>query len=81
MNSREHVLKALNHEQADRIPFDLGGTGATGIHIAALQEIDILNPVQKSASGIHLFELKREFGQDVVFWGRMGETVQQVGKY
>lgn len=31
--------------------------------------VDILNPVQKSAGGMDLVELKREFGQDVVFWG------------
>ncbi len=31
--------------------------------------IDILNPVQKSAAGMDLAELKREFGEDVVFWG------------
>jgi len=31
--------------------------------------IDILNPVQKSASGMDLTELKREFGKDLVFWG------------
>ena len=31
--------------------------------------IDILNPVQKSAAGMDLVDLKREFGKDVVFWG------------
>jgi len=31
--------------------------------------IDILNPVQISARGMDLFELKREFGDDLVFWG------------
>jgi len=31
--------------------------------------IDILNPVQISARGMDLFELKQEFGQDLVFWG------------
>jgi uroporphyrinogen decarboxylase len=31
--------------------------------------VDILNPVQKSATGMDLFELKREFGKDLVFWG------------
>lgn len=31
--------------------------------------VDILNPVQKSAKGMDLFELKREFGKDIVFWG------------
>jgi uroporphyrinogen decarboxylase len=31
--------------------------------------IDILNPVQMSAAGMELEELKREFGRDLVFWG------------
>ncbi len=31
--------------------------------------VDILNPVQKSAAGMDLFELKREFGRHLVFWG------------
>lgn len=32
MNSRERVLAALNHQQPDRPPRDLGSTTATGIH-------------------------------------------------
>jgi len=31
MNSRERVLKSLNHEEADRIPYDLAGSTWTGI--------------------------------------------------
>jgi uroporphyrinogen decarboxylase len=31
--------------------------------------IDILNPVQISAVGMDLRELKQEFGQELVFWG------------
>jgi uroporphyrinogen decarboxylase len=31
--------------------------------------IDILNPIQISAFGIDTKELKREYGQDIVFWG------------
>ena len=31
--------------------------------------IDILNPVQKSASGMDLAELKKDFGNDLIFWG------------
>jgi len=31
--------------------------------------IDILNPVQVSASGMDTRELKREFGKDMTFWG------------
>ena len=39
MNSRERVLTALNHQEPDRLPFDLGGTGATGIHITAYKNL------------------------------------------
>jgi uroporphyrinogen decarboxylase len=30
---------------------------------------DVLNPTQTSAVGMDPFELKREFGKDLVFWG------------
>jgi len=39
MNSRERVLAALNHEESDRIPLDLGGTTVTGIHVEAYQKL------------------------------------------
>jgi uroporphyrinogen decarboxylase len=39
LNSRERVLSALNHQEPDRIPFDLGGTGATGIHKTAYRNL------------------------------------------
>lgn len=31
--------------------------------------VDILNPVQVSAKGIDTYELKKEFGRDITFWG------------
>jgi len=34
LNSRERVLAALRHEEADRVPMDVGGHRSTGIHIA-----------------------------------------------
>lgn len=35
MTSRERVRKTLNFEKADRVPIDIGGTKATGIHVDA----------------------------------------------
>ena len=32
LNSRERVLKALRHQEPDRVPFDLAGTVTSGIH-------------------------------------------------
>jgi len=39
MNSRERVLRALDHQEPDRVPFDLGGTGLTTIHVTAYQNL------------------------------------------
>jgi len=39
MDSRERVLTALAHKEPDRVPFDLGGTVVTGIHVKAYQAL------------------------------------------
>jgi len=39
MNSRERILKALNHVEPDRIPFDLAATTWTGISNIAYQNL------------------------------------------
>ena len=39
MNSRERVRCTLDHRQPDRIPFDVGGTGLTTIHIDAYRRL------------------------------------------
>ena len=42
-------------------------------------EMDILNPVQISARGMDLPELKQEFGRDLVFWGGGVDTQAVLG--
>jgi uroporphyrinogen decarboxylase len=39
MDSRERLLTTLNHQEPDRIPFDLGSTQVTGIHVAAYRSL------------------------------------------
>lgn len=39
MNSRERVQQALNHREPDHVPFDLGGTGLTTIHVTAYRNL------------------------------------------
>jgi hypothetical protein len=39
MNSREQFLKAVNHQQPDRIVIDLGSTAVTGIHIQTISKL------------------------------------------
>jgi len=39
MTSRERVRAALAHRESDRIPFDLGGSRMTGIHVRAYERL------------------------------------------
>ena len=39
MNSRERLLTTLSHREPDRIPFDLGNTQVTGIHVVAFRRL------------------------------------------
>jgi len=39
MTSRERVIKALNHQEADRVPNDLGGTIVSSIHVHAYEQL------------------------------------------
>jgi hypothetical protein len=36
MNSRERISLALNHQEADRVPLDLGGCGQTGMQVSTV---------------------------------------------
>lgn len=39
MNSLERVQQTLNHKEPDRVPFDLGGTGLSTIHVTAYRNL------------------------------------------
>ena len=39
MNSRQRILASLNHQEPDRIPFDLGSCQVTGIHVVAYRNL------------------------------------------
>jgi uroporphyrinogen decarboxylase len=51
MNSRERVRLALDHKEPDHVPFDLGGTSVSLIHLTAYKNLrKYLNlPVRKSS--------------------------------
>jgi len=39
MNSRERVIKTLNHEEPDRVPLDLGAGGTTGVQASLIYSL------------------------------------------
>jgi uroporphyrinogen decarboxylase len=75
MNHRERVIAALNHQEPDRIPVDLGGMRSTGI--MALAYADLKTHLGISQGDIYVYDtgqqlayveepVRREFGCDVV---------------
>jgi uroporphyrinogen decarboxylase len=60
MNSRDRVLLAVNHQELDRVPFDLGGTGLTTIHVPAYEKLHrhLMLPEQAPRIGFMLVDLK-----------------------
>lgn len=46
LSHRERVIRALGHEEPDRVPFDLGSTVNSSIHISAYQDL-------KAHFGVH----------------------------
>ena len=39
LTSRERILMALNHEETDRVPIDLGSSRSTGINAIAYNKL------------------------------------------
>ena len=39
LTSRERVALALNHQEPDRVPLDLGGSGVTGMHVSSVYKL------------------------------------------
>jgi len=39
LNSRERIIKALNHQESDRVPIDFGGTDSTSIQLGPYKRL------------------------------------------
>jgi uroporphyrinogen-III decarboxylase len=67
MTSRQRVLKALNFEQPDRVPLDLGGTIMSGIMAQALHELRReLGLEERPPKVYEVFQMLGEVEADVV---------------
>lgn len=74
MNSRERVWRAIRHQQADRVPIDLGGTRQSGIAASTYhrlkQQLGIDSPTRVYDVYQMLAEVERplleRFGADVI---------------
>jgi uroporphyrinogen decarboxylase len=79
MNSRERLLAALNHKEADRVPFDIGGSGITGISATAYKNlVNYLNMPEKDED-IKIYDMVQQLATPSEnFLQKMGVDVRSV---
>ena len=83
LTSRERVLMALNHEETDRVPMDLGSSRSTGINANAYQNLKKHMGITSETVCFDVkqdlaypdFELLRRLGVDVVILPRLVPSV------
>ena len=87
MNSRERVHLALNHQEPDRVPLDLGGSSVTGMHVSTvynLRQALSLDPPGTPVKAIRPYLMLGEIAPDTEridrearfpegIWHRLGE--------
>lgn len=68
MNSRERVALALNHQEPDRVPLDLGGSAVTGMHVSSvylLRQALRLDPPGTPVKVIEPYQMLGEIAADL----------------
>lgn len=55
MSHRERVIEALSHREPDRVPFDLGSTVCSSVHITAYQKLKAHFGIETEDTIIHKF--------------------------
>jgi len=68
MSSRERVTVALEHEEPDRVPLDLGGSPTTGMHVStvyALRQALNLDPPGTPVKVVEPFQMLGEIAPDL----------------
>jgi len=69
MTSRERVARALDHEEPDRVPLDLGASAVTGMHVNsvyALRQALGLDPPGTPVKVVEPYQMLGEIAPDLV---------------
>jgi len=63
LTSRERVNLALNHQEADRIPVDLGGSLGTGMHVSTVYRLRQALALDKPGTPVKVIEPYQMLGE------------------
>jgi uroporphyrinogen decarboxylase len=79
MTSRERILAAINHEQPDRVPIDLGGTPSSGI--SAIAYSNLLKHMDRTDLPVWVYDVVQQLAQpDMDILNRFGVDVLDIGR-
>ena len=87
MTSRERVETALNHEEPDRIPLDLGASAVTGMHVSSVYALRQALGLDEPGTPVKVIEpyqmlgeiapdLAEALGVDVIGMGGVANAVR-----
>ena len=80
MNSRQRVLQAINHQEPDRVPLDLGGGPTSGMHVSSvylLRQALHLDPPGTPVKVVEPYQMLGEIKPDLI--ERLGVDVISLG--
>ncbi|MGQ9574652.1 MAG: uroporphyrinogen decarboxylase family protein [Thermoguttaceae bacterium] len=63
MNSRQRVQAALNHQQPDYVPLDLGSSAVTGMHVSSVYQLRQALGLDKPGTPVKVVEPYQMLGQ------------------
>jgi len=67
MNSRERINLALNHQEPDRVPLDLGGGPQTGMHVSSVYKLrQVLELPEEAIKVIEPYQMLGEIKPDMI---------------
>lgn len=66
MTSRERVQMALNHQEADRVPIDLGGLAMSSMHIETYKKVLEYLGITEEITLVDQFQRSVKISQDVI---------------
>lgn len=63
MNSRQRVEAALNHQQPDRVPLDLGASAVTGMHVSSVYKLRQALKLDPPGTPVRVTEVYQMLGE------------------
>ena len=80
MNSRQRVQKALDHQQPDYVPLDLGASPVTGMHVSSVYQLRQALGIDPPGTPVKVTEPYQMLGEiDAALSGALGVDVVGLG--